>query len=357
MSLKWIKNKEFVWSVIKEIIEEDNLLEYHNIILDEYEQLMKTIFKKQLNYENYTIMNKEILTNINVILQKLKTNNKKTIKKKVRIQEIYSKPEIKDEPITNEELRNTRNNLFNNRLQEKEIEFNQTMKLKPPQEIDFSDKINDEEVNIDKLMEEELKKRSYELDNLKKNYENNNAEDWIYNGNKPDDIERNKYDDIERNRNLNISIDLVDEGYTTDYIKEETKPLNSFLSKLKKIKEPMKGNNILYLRNTKTNEELKIELLKNEENYIKEIDSYIIDIDDEYIIEKIHLINIERNYKLDFIKDPIEINIEELEYINVYVNNNKYKFNNKGDKMYVVDDNINNRNIISNKIYLRIKVG
>lgn len=371
MSTKWLKNKEFVWSVIKEILEEDNLTEYIGIINNEYDRIMNIMFRKQLEYNSYTEMNKDILREINNILNNVKRQKEKPKKKTVRIQEIYNKEkeyEKQQSPITNEELRQTRNTQFNNELQEKQNDFNNSMMLKPPQEIDFSDKMDEDIPNIDKLMEEELKKRSYELNNITEQYQGNKAEEWIYNGNKPDNIEKRKNE--LNNEHINMSLEIIEnKSIENNNIESKTinndeqpKSVNSFLSKLKKVsiekqenpiekKEEQQGSLETSLEKIriyllKNNEDRKIiELNKKTEKYIKEINKYKIELEEgKYRIEKVILPDRNITYENKYLK--LSINTNMLKRIDIEINNNIYEMEREKNNEYIMKENIEIEKII-----------
>jgi hypothetical protein len=408
MSSKWLKNKEFVWGVIEEILEEDNLIQYTEIVKDEYERIMNIVFRKQLEYNNYTSMNKDILSNINGILNNIKREMNKPSKKKVRIQEVYNKERNQEEPITNEDLRNSRTQEFNNKLEETQRDFNNTMKLKPPTEIDFSDKVEDENENIDKLMEEELKKRSYELNNITQNYQGKKAEEWIYNGNKQvnEEIKHNKEQNNEKNiqnnekniqnneksiqnnekniQNMNemINLELIDStDYYSEEIKEKPLKLNNFLSKLKKInkeeqsgktssnKEEESGEAIsnkenepssnkenllektLILENKESSVERKVELLE-QENYIKELGIYKLDLDEDYYLKSVIIPNKNIIYKNNYIE--LSINTNMLKKIDIFINREKYELITEDGIEYIGENN--KKLLLSNNTYIKLEV-
>ena len=265
---KWLDNYEFVWSILEEIIVEDNLVSKISILREQYEYLMNKIYQSRHSYENYNIMNRTIMIEMKKILE----NIKRQPKKKVRIQEVKQLvpndptpmklvnplEENSNIPITNEELRNERNNKFNDEFQRKQNEFNNTMNMKTPDEIDFKDKVDDKPANIDKLMEEEMKRRSYEIANIATTY-NNNAEEWIYNGNKKENVEEKKeINNLEVNKNVNK---IENKGENTNNRNETS---NNGRETSNNGRETSNNG-----RETSNNQMITLELIKEEENIIE----------------------------------------------------------------------------------------
>jgi hypothetical protein len=312
----WEENFELIWNIIEELIEEENITNQKNIVYNEFNILMNEIYKKRYSYASNNIMNKEILSMMNDIITNIKINLTKK-KKKVKIEEIYNKE--KEIPITNDEIRNERNKEIQSEYELRQRELNNMLELKPPDEIDFSDKVEDDNKNIDNLMEEELKKRSYELMNISKEYDSNKANEWIYNGNK-------------ENKNINMSLELINEKEIDKEEKneeEKSKSINNFLSKLKRKHNSIKLN----LKNE------EIILNKTDKNYINEINYYKLENVEKRIIESIEIENKEIEYKINEIKKKIKINILEINEIELIINEKRYKLYKKENK-YISNEKI-----------------
>lgn len=85
---------------------------------------------------------------------------------------------------TAEDIKNERQNEIQMKLKEKENEMNTFLQIKKPQDIDFSDKNNEEEKigsNMDRLIADALASRERELEQLTNNIDIKTAQEWIGN--------------------------------------------------------------------------------------------------------------------------------------------------------------------------------
>ena len=134
-------------------------------------------------------------------IERNKTNNITDINKKYillilnHIKKNYpyqmpNKIKISDEPIRNskelityEEIQNDRTSQFEKDLNRRQEEFTNAMTLKVPNVPEFSDNFADTPIkDMDKIIKEMTSKRNYEVEQINRNYSNNNSDNgdnWL----------------------------------------------------------------------------------------------------------------------------------------------------------------------------------
>lgn len=249
MSKRWNDNKQLLYNVLDELIQEENLYDIKQNVYSFFESELHKCYKNQLNYKSYNEMNKELMFYINKYInfiqqqREIERNREKQQKTKSssQIEEIYSSPSLNSyesnqlnntnqinqynsSPITKEEIQKQRNDLMISEYEKRKKEFEESVKLKPPQDIDFSDKTELPERSIDELYEEELNRRNYENTNFQKNMSmsKEEAEKWIYNGNKPKDMNI-EIENREKQRENNENNESNKEIQNNNIIKEPKK--------------------------------------------------------------------------------------------------------------------------------------
>ena len=101
-----------------------------------------------------------------------------------------NKIKISDEPIRNskelityEEIQNDRTSQFEKDLNRRQEEFTNAMTLKVPNVPEFSDNFADTPIkDMDKIIKEMTSKRNYEVEQINRNYSNNNSDNgdnWL----------------------------------------------------------------------------------------------------------------------------------------------------------------------------------
>lgn len=152
-------------------------------ILMENEDFKKSVSDK---FEN----TKELFENCIKIIENENKNSSVISKNKSLIKLVNNKL-MKKEPVLIKDIQKEKQELFNNELKKKEIDFQNSMKVFTPETIDFSDKIDEPISNLDEIMEQKLKERKYESvndeniiiteNNATNNATNKNEEDKMEN--------------------------------------------------------------------------------------------------------------------------------------------------------------------------------
>ena len=216
------ENTNLIWELLNENIKERfsyNIKNNNNQLINKFFiDTINEIKQTQSKYDNNTMeMNKTALLKcINFIeknIQYIKEPNKKDV--------------------------------FEIRMKKQKNEFDSLMNKKVPQEIDFSDKLDNKPVDkfaVDKTLAE----RERELQQITQQYANTDAESWIKNGIKKENdddkikiIEEpvKKINPILMDKNVNsIQNSKINKRVTFEITEQKTKPpeSNSFLNKLKK---------------------------------------------------------------------------------------------------------------------------
>ena len=120
--------------------------------------------------------------------------------------------------------------IFKQRLEAHEKNFSESINIKKPEEIDFSDKIEDDDI---KDMDSTLLQREKELKKIMGNYSKNNASEWLTSK------ETRETPTVLKIKDNNVKIDTIDlekkaKKQVRFEIKEKKASIKSFLDKLKK---------------------------------------------------------------------------------------------------------------------------
>tara|TARA_B100000424_G_scaffold95981_2_gene72173 strand:- start:18072 stop:18809 length:738 start_codon:yes stop_codon:yes gene_type:complete len=154
-------NKEVLWSTLQE---SDIFVGIENSNFSKIKSIFETTMHKiNENHKNTSLINKNKLT-VNELIKLINKEKEKSKKLKV----VY-----KSEPLDREQI-------FNIKLKEQQDNLNQTINVKKPEDIDFSDNNNNDNPignEMDQLIAEKLASRERELEMLTENTED--AKKWI----------------------------------------------------------------------------------------------------------------------------------------------------------------------------------
>ena len=174
----WDENKQILFSIVQEQMSENSVSELHkNDILDFSQHIISMYHKKRFSYPSVVEMNKAILGDISQYIHKQKKNDNS--QHRTQGQTFFGKKPVQDIPLHKiqpdneapfkienasiQKLHQERLDSFSRDVSKKEEEFQQSMKNAPPNEIDFRDPDQDETFDIDRLLEQEMKKRQLEI--------------------------------------------------------------------------------------------------------------------------------------------------------------------------------------------------
>ena len=167
--------------------------------------------------------------------------NSSVISKNKSLIKLVNNKLMKKEPVLIKDIKKEKQELFNNELKKKEIDFQNSMKVFTPETIDFSDKIDEPISNLDEIMEQKLKERKYESlndeniiisedDTINKN-EEIKVEDI------KEDIKEDTKEDTKEHINNNNSKTIVWEESVLDGLDEDNLDIFSKLKQTNNIDE------------------------------------------------------------------------------------------------------------------------
>lgn len=202
-----------------------------------FNNIIETINNNNTSYTSLMHMNKTVIKNISELNVQLPTAKKE-----------LSKSE-----------------LFQQRLSMHEQNFTETINLKKPTEIDFSDKLDDDDI---KDIDETMLQREKELKEIMGKYNNDNVSNWLTSQETRDNPVTLKIKD-----DKSIIINTIDleqkekKQVRFDITEKKTESIQNLFGKLKKKSNQANEHDI-----TQTIEELKqeIEYIKNNQNLIIE---------------------------------------------------------------------------------------
>ena len=147
------ENKEMLWELLRDNNAFQGLTntQYNNVI---------TIFNTTLNQTttaNKPLMelNKEFISSMLQQLNSIKSNT---------LQDNVKNNIVDPKVLTHQEIQKQKRSEFENNLEKRQGEFTKYMKIHVPDAIDFGDNIKEEPIsNVDSLIHEKMKERSYDI--------------------------------------------------------------------------------------------------------------------------------------------------------------------------------------------------
>jgi len=292
------ENISTLWDVISD---EENFKflsrDIQGKVADIFSKNIKGFYEAERNKTNNLIdLNKKfILLILNHIKQKYPYKPNKI--------KIYDEQPIKD-CITAEEIQNDRKTKFEQDLQQRQQEFENSMTIKAPEVPVFADKYNDTPISeMDKIIKEMTSKRNYDVELINRNYNSdiNQVNNWLkpqetslksekftpqmINDEKTQTYNNLKYLNLENNNddNINNILSITKKNVTwsenkdmhdTDEIEE------TIFNKLKKIKKEEINENISIsfqdtYENTSNYDTLNEDRIIKLENEIKKVNNKI----------------------------------------------------------------------------------
>ena len=205
---QWNNNISMINSIIDELIHEEGLQDQYNQIKHAFQDNIDFFTPKRLEYKSFDEINRLILSNMNQHIEGMR-NIKATKQvasivtpiKNIATFGNTNNPSTGSHTMryTKEDLIQQRQDEFNQKFKDIQQDFNNVAKNSPPKQIDFSDKTDEENVKIDNLIEEELKRRKYDYISTSEQ-DKKNAEKWIHNSSTTVNVKDNE------KHNIKISI-------------------------------------------------------------------------------------------------------------------------------------------------------
>lgn len=152
------QNKELLWNLLLNNGAFNNLLETQlPAVQTDFENLMGYLSTEK--------------TKVNLM-----EKNKQFVQQMIQKINSHKQPKIHEpgrEMYTSQDIRNKKIDEFNNKIVQAQEDFNSVIKLKTPEEINFSDKKNEEDDkpidNMDELIAKTIAERNLEVKNITKN--------------------------------------------------------------------------------------------------------------------------------------------------------------------------------------------
>lgn len=216
MSINTPENKGMLWS----LLDENNI--FHGIPDNKFNTI-KTVFENTIiNIDK--IENKSLIEKNKMAIQELNKNISREKNNTPKIKVVYKAEDIK----------NTKQNELNVRFENSQKEMNNLLNPTIPDSPDFSDDKNDKPIGgeMDRLISEMMASRERELEIP--NYDQNEAEKWINNGN----VKKDNYtipDNLNDEPSNVIINDNKEKKQVSFKIEETNNDSSNIFSKLKKI--------------------------------------------------------------------------------------------------------------------------
>jgi len=223
----WNENKRLLEEIIQEMVIQKGNQHNRDNIMKFYGKIMEDLYTKQYSYQNYTQLNKHVLSEINEFVKNMQipdttpntgvgggggarfpmdgnsmnanTMNANTMNANTmnatpmgfhNISETNHNPNVRREDIHKQ-----REGIFKERMREKQKEMDMFQK-KPAKEIDFTDKTEENGESIDNLLERELARRNQDF--TYNQTDQDKANEWIYNSGSASDATPNVHDRDDR---------------------------------------------------------------------------------------------------------------------------------------------------------------
>jgi len=243
------ENKALLWNLMYECgVFKGIESKYLQNVQRDFEQKIIQITSSTSSTNTLTQLNKQIISEMMLDLNKYR-NLAHTDKESLK--QITIDKNI--EPVTSKEVSDRKIQHFNNNLEKKQNEFDDLLKKKQPDEIDFSDDL-DKPIGgeINTMLEAALSKRENELNIVLDKQNTKVAEEWINKDN----------DDKEKTVRFN------------ETPKKES--VDQFLSKLKTVPKSddlmeFQANDILNIKNEIKKTNLKLEVIETLQREILEL--------------------------------------------------------------------------------------
>lgn len=184
-SIEWEENKQLLEETIREYCVEENI-----VFSNETKQLFDTLTASYANavhdISELSSVNMEIMRTLYASIQQNTTQNAQQISSSVPSQiqpqiPSHTKKNAPQEIYSREDILDARNKEFNDKFINAQNDF-ATFALKKPEAIDFTDKVPDDTISIDKRIEMELQKRNYDeqvLSNQTNTHNQDDVQKWL----------------------------------------------------------------------------------------------------------------------------------------------------------------------------------
>lgn len=121
-------------------------------------------------------LNKQFLSQVVIAVNRLFPN----LKQQQEFKRIQISSEEVIEPYKVEDIHSERQNKFEKQFQQKRLEFEKSINLNKPAELDFSEKIEDDKIKeMDALIAETVARRKFDIEQIQHNLNTEDPENWL----------------------------------------------------------------------------------------------------------------------------------------------------------------------------------
>jgi len=221
--MSYDENKQMVLEIIYSM---DTMINLRSSEFQTYfNNLYNSIYENKDSFSNITEMNKYLLNECYQYINQ-KTSQLKNIKPTYNTSPQFQKQPITIETIDINDIRHKKDDKFSLKLKSKQEEFDNLISNKVPDEIDFSDKVDESSQNLDVLMSQSLADREKELQMITKKYNEKKTKDFLKAQDTRSDNKKAKDEDRNKNKKVTFNIQETPKN-------ELSNDVSSFLSKLK----------------------------------------------------------------------------------------------------------------------------
>jgi len=180
-------------------------------------------------------LNKQFLSQVVIAVYRLFPK----IKQEQDLKRINISSEELNEPYKVEDIHTARQTNFEKQVNQKRAEFENSISLKKPQELDFTEKVNDDKIKeMDSLIAETMARRNFEVEQYKPNLISNSEiidpEKWlrpketsVNQVNKTNYDEKQKYEPKQKYTNINTNNEVINNQQSKKVSWNETNLTNN----------------------------------------------------------------------------------------------------------------------------------
>lgn len=269
------ENKEMLWELLRDNQAFKGLTntQYNNVI---------TIFNTTLNQTttaNKPLMelNKEFISSMLQQLNSIKSNT---------LQDNVKNNIVDPKVLTHQEIQKQKRSEFENNLEKRQGEFTKYMKIHVPDAIDFGDNIKEEPIsNVDSLIHEKMKERSYDIFDKQEEKTNNENDTTNSNVNEIKNIDSEPLiKDVSKDIIISNKEEMLTQAKSNTYDNNIQKEENIIIQNLIKRIEVLE----------ETQQEMKVHMSEIQEKMLENIDAIqeqkiqVVEQNIENTIENIH---------------------------------------------------------------------
>ena len=171
-------------------------------------------FTKNANANTFPLvnLNKQFLSQVVIAVNRLFPN----LKQEQDFKRIQISSEDVSEPYKVEDIHSERQNNFEKQVQQKRSEFEKSINLNKPAELDFTEKIDDGKIKeMDTLIAETMARRKFDIEQIQHNLNTEDPENWL----QSQQIKKQDTNNTNTNTNTTVEVGL--------YRKLKLKPIDT----------------------------------------------------------------------------------------------------------------------------------